>query len=169
MFMDAVAAEPTHLRCPRVRSATEGRRAKRTRCLRAVTDDVCEEGLEEELTRGQPFDDAHARATALTRPRAREYGANRRCGNWWGRRDGQDRTTRREIVGAARRRMLESRILAGTQPSKCCIRVGCISVGILASHRSVHHERVIAAWAKSVVIQYPTLVMETGIKTLSRQ
>lgn len=37
--------------------------ANRTR-LRAVIDDVCEERLEEELTGGQPFDDAHGRATA---------------------------------------------------------------------------------------------------------
>jgi hypothetical protein len=38
--------------------------AKRTRRLRGVIDDVCEEGLEEELTRGQPLDDAHGGATA---------------------------------------------------------------------------------------------------------
>ena len=41
-----------------------GWRASRTHGLRAVIDDVSEEGLDEELTRGQSFDDTHGRATA---------------------------------------------------------------------------------------------------------
>lgn len=91
-FMDPVAAERTHLRRPRGRAR---RRARRTRRLRAVIDDVGEEDREEELTRGQPFDEAHGAATARARPRARERGTARRCGDgWW-------RHERRELVGAA--------------------------------------------------------------------
>src|ERR1700730_5580072 len=77
---------------------------RRTHRLRAVINDVCEEEREEELTWGQPFDDAHGRATARARPRARARGAARRCGDEWWRGDGQACATRREIVGAAPRR-----------------------------------------------------------------
>jgi hypothetical protein len=66
-------------------------------------EDVSQERGEKELTRGQPLDDAHGRATARARPRVRERGADRRSGDWWWRRDCQDRATRREMVGAASR------------------------------------------------------------------
>ena len=61
---------------------------------------VGEAGREKELTRGQPLDDAHRRATARTRPRPRAAGGRCRRGQ---RRDGEDRSTRREIVRATAR------------------------------------------------------------------
>jgi hypothetical protein len=52
MFMNAVPGARTHLRCPRVRARLR-RGGKRTRRLRAAIDDLCEEGLDKELTRGR--------------------------------------------------------------------------------------------------------------------
>ena len=68
----------------------------RARGLRAVMDDVGEERREEELTRGQPFDDAHGRATARDTATS-ACGVDGRRGDGWRRRDGQDRATRREM------------------------------------------------------------------------
>ena len=52
MSMDAVAGARTHLRCPRVRARLRARRETHAP-LRAVIDDLCEEGLDKELTRGR--------------------------------------------------------------------------------------------------------------------
>ena len=102
MFMDALTRRVDTLPVRvRARLRTEGDTHAR---LRGVIDDVCEERLKEELTRSQSFDDAHGRATARPRPCARGRGVDRRCGDRWWRRDGQDRAARREIVGAAPRR-----------------------------------------------------------------
>ena len=61
--------------------------AGRTRGLRGVMDDVSQERLEKELTRRQPFDDAHGRPAARTWPRARRHGIDGRSDGWWCRGD----------------------------------------------------------------------------------
>lgn len=78
-----------------------GRVARRVRGLRAVIADVGQESFEKELPRRQPFDDAHGRATARTRPRGPGL-----CGDGWLDRrwrgdHRQGRATGREVVSAA--------------------------------------------------------------------
>ena len=51
-------------------------------------DDVGEEGVEEELSCGQSFDEAHGRSAARTRPRgASRWGHTRCVPRWWGDRE----------------------------------------------------------------------------------
>ena len=77
-----------------------GRRATRRRGLRAVIQNLGEERRQHDLTRREPLDEAHGRATARTRPRARDDDGWR---GRWRRRDREDRSTRREIVRATAR------------------------------------------------------------------
>ena len=76
-LVDAVIGGRTHLRRPRVRARLEADGGARASDYELSWIDVGEERREVELPRGQSFDDAHGRAAAGTRPRARR-GARRR-------------------------------------------------------------------------------------------
>jgi hypothetical protein len=63
-----------------------------------------EQGLKQELARGQPFDHTHRRAAAGARPRAPGARGDGLVGRFGGRRDGQGLTTLGQFGGAAPRR-----------------------------------------------------------------
>ena len=65
-----------------------------------VMDDLGEEGVEEELSCGQSFDEAQGRSAARTRPRgASRWGHTRCVRRWWGNRE--DLATPSQPAGSA--------------------------------------------------------------------
>jgi hypothetical protein len=81
-----------------------GRRAGRARGLRGVIAQPVEQGLKQELARGQPFDHTHRRAAAGARPDAPGTRGDGLIGRFGRRRDGQGLTTLGQFGGAAPRR-----------------------------------------------------------------
>jgi hypothetical protein len=77
--------------------------ASRTRRSRGVMDDRGEEGVEEELSCGQSFDEAHGRSAVRTRPRGASRWGHQRCvRRWWG--DREDLATTSQPAGPPARR-----------------------------------------------------------------